>query len=116
MDTSILNSIKKLLGLDSEYTPFDQDIILHINAVLRVLNQLGVGSSTFRVSGASEEWSEFLTSSDEVNLDDVITFVYLRVRLLFDPPSSGIVTDSIKATIDELTWRINVSVDPGSDV
>lgn len=115
MDTSILNSIKKLLGLDSEYTPFDQDIILHINAVLRVLNQLGVGSSTFRVSSASEEWSEFLTSSDEVNLDDVITFVYLRVRLLFDPPSSGIVTDSIKATIDELTWRINVAVDPGED-
>lgn len=115
MDTSILNSIKKLLGLDSEYTPFDQDIILHINTVLRVLNQLGVGSSTFRVSDASEEWSEFLTSSDEVNLDDVITFVYLRVRLLFDPPSSGIVTDSIKATIDELTWRINVAVDPGED-
>lgn len=114
MNTSILNSIKKLLGLDPEYTPFDQDVIMHINAVLRILNQLGVGSETLRVSGADETWDQFLTGSSDANLDDVITYVYLRVRLLFDPPASGIVTEAIKETINELTWRLNVAVDPGT--
>lgn len=114
MNTSILNSIKKLLGLDPEYTPFDTDIIIHINTVLRILNQIGIGSKTFRVTEASETWDQFLTGPKDTNLDDVITFVYLRVRLLFDPPTSGIATDAIKATIDELTWRLNVAVDPGS--
>lgn len=114
MNTSILNSIKKLLGLDPEYTPFDTDIIIHINTVLRILNQIGIGSKTFRVTEASQTWDQFLTGPDDTNLDDVITFVYLRVRLLFDPPTSGIATDAIKATIDELTWRLNVAVDPGT--
>lgn len=114
MDTSILNSIKKLLGLDPDYTPFDTDIIIHINTVLRILNQVGVGSTTFRLTGSSETWDEFLTGTDDANLDDVITFVYLRVRMLFDPPSSGIANEAIKQTIDELTWRLSVAVDPGT--
>lgn len=113
MDTSILNSIKKLLGLDPDYTPFDTDIIIHINTVLRILNQIGVGSKTFRVTGSSETWDEFLTGADDADLDDVITFVYLRVRMLFDPPSSGITTEAVKETINELTWRLSVAVDPG---
>ena len=113
MDTSILNSIKKLLGIDESYTPFDTDIIIHINSILRVLNQLGVGASDFRIADDEATWSEFLTGEYDINLDDVITYVYLRVRLLFDPPSSGIANESIKQVIDELTWRINVQVDPG---
>lgn len=114
MNTSILNSIKKLLGIDESYTPFDTDIIIHINSMFRVLNQLGIGSTTFRIEDDEAVWSDFLTGDDEIDLDDVITFVYLRVRMLFDPPSSGIANESIKQTIDELTWRLNVAVDPGS--
>lgn len=85
---SVLLSTKKLLGIDSEDTNFDTDIIIHINSVFMVLNQLGVGpSSTFSITGNDETWTDFIAG--KTNLSGVRTYVYMKVRLVFDPPSTA---------------------------
>lgn len=108
---SILTSIKKLLGITEEYKHFDQDVIMHINSAFSILSQLGVGPvDGFRIENDSAEWSEFL--QDDFRLEFVKTYVYLKVRLAFDPPLSSAVIESINRQISELEWRINISVDP----
>lgn len=108
---SILVSIKKLLGITGEYEHFDPDIIMHINSAFSVLNQLGVGPEKgFRIDGEDAEWSEFL--QDDPRLEFVKTYIFLKVKLGFDPPLSSAVLESINRQISELEWRINVSVDP----
>lgn len=112
MNESILNSIKKLLGPDSSYTVFDPDIIIHINSVFSVLHQLGVGPSEgFSISGDTETWSDFI--GDDKRLNDVKTYVYIKVRMVFDPPSSSFVLKNLEDLSKELEWRLNVAVDPG---
>lgn len=108
---SILTSIKKLLGVTEEYEHFDPDIIMHINSVLMILTQLGVGPSEgFVIEDETALWSDFIP--DSVNLEAVKSYVHLKVKLLFDPPSSGVVTESMNRMIGELEWRLNVAVDP----
>lgn len=103
---SILNSIKKLLGITEEYTHFDPDLILHINSAFMILNQLGVGPETgFYISDNSKTWDEYV--SEEENLEAVKTYVHLKVKLMFDPPQSSIVMESMKQMISELEWRLN---------
>ena len=107
---SILLSVKKMLGLDQEYDVFDPELIIHINTVFGTLHQLGVGpEDQFRITGDSETWSEFDTEGEQI--DEVKTYIYLRVRLLFDPPSSSFVLSSFKEQIQELEWRLNVKAD-----
>ena len=111
METSILDSIKKLLGIPYEATEFDTDILIHINSVFSILTQLGVGpSSGFSIEDSSTEWSDFI--GDDARLSDVKSFVYLKTRLLFDPPASSAAMDAMNRMVNELEWRINVSVDP----
>lgn len=111
---SILTSIKKLLGITEEYENFDQDIIMHINSAFMILNQLGVGpKSGFSISDKSSTWNEFIPESS--NLEAVKTYVHLKVKLMFDPPLSSTVIEAIKSQINELEWRLNVSVDPPID-
>lgn len=106
---SILNSIKKLLGIDSTYKNFDTDIIMHINSVFVILNQIGFGPENgFIISDEKTTWEEYC---DESMIETVKTYIYLRVRLLFDPPTNGAVMEAIKQTIQELEWRINVGSD-----
>lgn len=113
MEESILVSIKKLLGIDSEYTHFDTDIIMHINSVFSVLTQLGVGPSEgFVIEDSNALWTDFLSSARDIEM--VKSYIYLKVRLLFDPPASSSAMESMKQLISELEWRINVAVDPGS--
>ncbi len=109
---SILTSIKKLLGITEEYEHFDTDIIMHINSAFSVLTQLGVGPEEgFRIEDASTEWSEFLY--DDPRLEMVRTYVYLKVRIVFDSTAlTSAVIESINRQIAELEWRINVTVDP----
>lgn len=110
MNESILTSIKKMLGITEEYTHFDQDIIIHINTVLMILRQLGVGPKEgFAITDSYETWGDFLT--DNKDIEAVKTYVYLKVRLLFDPPLSSAVTESINRSINELEWRLNIAVD-----
>lgn len=114
MDDSILNSIKKLLGITEEYTAFNQDIIMHINSVFMILNQLGVGpTDPFAIEDETAVWSDFL--EDPTNFEAVKSYIYLKVRLLFDPPLTGTVTDAIKSNISELEWRLNVQADSRID-
>ena len=108
---SILTSIKNLLGIIEECTDFDQIIIMHISSVFSILNQLGVGPATgFSIEDDSAVWSDFI--GNDPRLSDVKSFVYLKVRMLFDPPLSSAVAESMNRLASELEWRINVAVDP----
>lgn len=107
---SILTSIKKLLGISEEYTQFDDDIIMHINTVFLNLTQLGVGPEEgFLIEDDVAEWEDFI--EDNAQLQAVKSYVYLKVKLLFDPPLSSSVIESMNRMIAELEWRLNVAVD-----
>lgn len=107
---SILTSIKKLLGIEKNYTQFDGDIIMHINSVFLNLTQLGVGPAEgFLIEDDSATWYDFIGDSNQ--LQAVKTYMYLKVKLLFDPPLSSSVIESMNRMIAELEWRLNVAVD-----
>lgn len=108
---SILTSIKKLLGIAKEDTSFDQDIIMHINSVLMILTQVGVGPSDgFVIEDESALWSDF--TQDYKKLIAIKSYVYLKVRLLFDSTTlSSTVIESINRQIEELEWRLNFAVE-----
>ena len=107
MSESILTSTKKILGIENVYTAFDPDILLHINSVFVTLNQLGIGPVTgFAIEDEVPTWVDFL--GPDPRLNSVKTYVYLRVRLLFDPPSTSYLITSMKEQVQELEWRLNV--------
>lgn len=111
MDSSILTSIKKLLGIAEEDTSFDQDIIMHINTVFAILAQLGVGPANgFSIEDDGAIWSDYLGSA--TNLELVKSYIYMKVRSMFDPPTNSILADAMNKNISELEWRINTTVDP----
>lgn len=104
---SILESVKKVLNQSADDTFFDQDILLHINSVFSTLTQLGIGPEAgFEIEDDTAVWDDLLDG--DIRLNFVKTYVYLRVRLLFDPPVSGYANDAIKEQIKELEFRINV--------
>lgn len=103
---SILDSTKKKLGLTSDYDVFDEDIISHINTVFFNLHQLGVGpTSGFEIESADAVWTDFLPKSIILNASK--SYVYVKVRLLFDPPSTSFNLTSLEEVAKELEWRIN---------
>lgn len=107
MSDSILNSTKKNLGIPEDYDVFDETIILHINSVFSTLNQLGVGPDEgFSIEDDSATWITFLEGDSRLN--NVKTYVYLRVRMLFDPPNTGYLVEAMQKQITELEWRLNV--------
>lgn len=106
IENSILTSVKKVLGIDESYTVFDQDIMIHINSVLNTLTQLGVGPENgFRINDATTVWTDFY--GEDLRYNSVQSYMYLRVRMLFDPPPPATMT-MFKEMIKELEWRINV--------
>lgn len=108
---SILTSIKKLIGITEEDTTFDIDIIIAINSAFTVLNQLGVGPEEgFTISDDMTNWDEFLPEGKQLEL--VKTYIYLKVKLIFDPPSSSTVLEAFQRQVNECEWRLNVAVDP----
>lgn len=103
---SILVSVKKLLGIDAEYTIFDPDIIIHINTAFAVLNQLGVGPADgFMIESDAEVWDDYIM---DYNFLMAKTFVFLKVKIAFDPPSSTALLESMQRQLDELTWRLEL--------
>lgn len=115
MDESILNTVKKMLGLSSDYNAFDVDIIIDINAAFMTLMQLGVGPSEgFSIADSSATWSEFI-GEDVKDLQALQSYVYLKVRTIFDPPTSGTLMDAINKLIAEYEWRLNIQVDKGGE-
>lgn len=108
---SILISIKKLIGLDPDYTEFDTDLIIHINSVFLDLEQLGAGSQDgFFIEGSTETWEDFLPD-DPLVLNSIKSYMYLKVKKLFDPPTSSSAMDSLNSLIDRFEWRINVAIE-----
>lgn len=106
MEESILNSTKKILGLDAGYTVFDQDIITHINSAFSTLTQLGIGpAGGFAIEDDNAEWANYLET--ETKMESVKTYVYLRVRQLFDPPATSYLVTAMEKQITELEWRLN---------
>lgn len=109
---SILDSVKKMLGIALEYTHFDADIIMHINSVFMILEQLGVGpKGGFSIEDNTSVWDDYL--EDPTKLLMVKSYIALRVRLLFDPPTSSAHMDCIKQQIAEFEWRMNTAVEHG---
>lgn len=116
-DESILTSVKKVLGIPEYYEHFDQDILLHLNSVMSILHQLGVGPENgFVVEDDSTTWSNLFDGDIDTNkMMYVKSYVCLRVRLLFDPPASSGAIDAMERQMRELEWRITVTRDPRDD-
>lgn len=107
---SILTSIKKLLGVGEDYAHFDPDIIFHINSALMTLNQLGVGPKEgFFITTDEQLWEDYLGESKQ--LEAVKSYIYLRVRILFDPPASSTILEAMNKQIAEFEWRLNVQAE-----
>ena len=103
---SILLTVKKGIGIDPSYEAFDPDIIMHINSVLFILTQEGIGPKEgFNITGQDETWEDFLGESN-TKLSAVQSYVTLKTRLLFDPPQSGTLNEQITKLISELEWRL----------
>jgi hypothetical protein len=107
MEESILTSTKKILGLDQGYTIFDLDIITHINAAFSILNQLGVGPEEgFFIEDETAVWDDFPVPLNQESL--VKTYIFLKVRILFDPPQTSFLIQAATDQIKEYEWRLNV--------
>lgn len=114
MNESILNSIKKLIGIDTDDNSFNTDLMIHINSVFFILQQLGVGpDKPFSITGDGETWSDFVSDVDEINA--VKTYVYMKTRIVFDPPTNGTIMESLKEAINEYEFRLNITGDLGVD-
>lgn len=107
MEQSILTSTKKILGIAEDYTVFDLDIITHINTAFSTLTQLGVGPTEgFMIEDADAVWDEFIV--DDFQYNSVKSYVFLKVRQLFDPPQTSYLISATERQIQELEWRLNV--------
>lgn len=107
-EDSILTSIKKMLGISSDNTDFDTDIVIHINTVFGILNELGVGpSSGYMITSANDTWADYGISEDN-NLNSVKSYMYLKVKMLFDPPITSAIQNANTQLINELEWRLNI--------
>ena len=115
MSKSVLNTTKKLLGLPEDYDAFDTDVMIHINSVFSTLHQLGVGpQDPFTIEGSEETWGMFI--EDQTKIQSVKTYVYLRVRLLFDPPAHAFLLTAVQDQIKELEWRLMAQAEEGRAV
>lgn len=111
LEEKILSSIKKLLGLNDGVTVFDTDIVIHINTVFANLAQMGVGPQDsegknigFKISTGNEVWGDF--TDNDILIENVKTYVYIKVKMVFDPPTSSALIDAYNAQAKELEWRL----------
>lgn len=124
MSEVILTCVKQMLGLQEDYTPFDNELVMHINSVLMILDQLGVGKPNFRITMtqlppaegetvgrfvSTETWNDFLGSGYTGNKEAVKSYIFTKVKLIFDPPASGTLMESYKKLADEFEFRLNVA-------
>jgi hypothetical protein len=114
-EESILDSIKQLIGIQEDDTSFDLDIIIAINSILSVLTQIGVGpESGYQITGSSETWSDFMDEDPRMN--SVKSYLYMRVKMLFDPPLTSSVSTAMSDAIKEFEWRLNVQAESSQEV
>ena len=111
---SILETIKQLLGGNICGDAFDEEVIININSVMSILTQLGVGpKSGYYITGDGETWGDYI--GDRQDIEMIKTYIYMKVRLIFDPPSNSFLTDSIKNFCSEFEWRLNVEIETPAD-
>lgn len=111
MTDSILTSIKKSIGIEADYDVYDMDIIMNINTAFLTLKQLGIGPKEgYQIENASDTWSDFIDTIDNPEsvalLSGVKTFIYLKVKTVFDPPASSIAAEAYKSMLNETEWRL----------
>ena len=105
--TSILDTIKKMLGIDTTYTAFDVDIIVHINATFSTLNQLNVGPTIpYFITDKTQTWNQFIGT--DVGIESVKAYIYAKVKLAFDPPTTSFAIEALQKMCSEFEWRLNV--------
>ena len=110
LSDSILTSEKKMLGIEEDYEEFDPELIVYINTIFGTLEQLGIRSGDkFRIQDKFTTWTDYL--DDYEMIDEIKSYMYLRLRLLFDPPSNSFIVNSFDDQIKEFEWRINVKGD-----
>lgn len=115
MNESILTSIKKLLGIAEEYEHFDLDLIIHINTFLTRLYQVGVGAKNFAIHDKTATWKDFLGEGNVEKFQQAKEYVYIRTKMIFDPPQSGAANEAFKEAMRELEWLLMVDADPKLD-
>ena len=107
MEESILKTIKQLIGCPDDFEQFDLDLTIHINSAFATLTQLGVGPKEgYRITGPDNVWSEFEEDAQKSSL--IKDYVYIKTRLLFDPPTSSALMDSLKEQLKEMEWRLYI--------
>lgn len=112
MTDSILKTVKNYVNVNNEDDVFDDELILDINSTFLTLNQIGAGpEKPFTISDDTSVWSDFMTNIDDVSA--IKSYVCMRVRRMFDPPTSGSLDNALKELIAEYEWRINIAVDQG---
>jgi hypothetical protein len=110
VEASILTSTKKVLGIAEDYTAFDVDILMHINSVFSTLQQLAVGPAEgYTIEDASATWQDYIGVDPRYHA--VRSYVFLRVRLLFDPPGTSYLIDSLRKQAEQMEWRLNVAAE-----
>lgn len=111
---SILNSIKKTLGIEEDCEDFDEELIIHINSVFIIVNQIGIPKKvdTVMIDSKENKWEDFFDDNKIISL--LKSYVYMKVRLLFDPPTNSSLLESMKSSINEYEWRLNVQSENGS--
>ena len=111
---SILTSVKKVLGIKEEYEHFDADIIMHINTVFMILNQMGIGDGSFTIHDKDAIWTDYLENGPKLEM--VKTYVSAKVKMVFDPPSSSVLSEAYNKVIQELEWRLNYEYETHKEV
>ena len=111
MNESILSTIKRMLGISDEDDVFDFELRMHINSAIMAACQLGVGRKNFEITGYDEVWSDWLDAN--TGLSAIQQYIYIRVRLAWDPPANSFVVNSFEKQLDEMTWRLNVQAESG---
>lgn len=106
MESCILYTIKRMLGVPTEDGPFDMEIVVGINSAIMVLNQLGIGPQGFMVKGIEETWSDLL--DDFTDLEAVKSYIYIRTRLVFDPPTNSFLVNALQEQMKEYEWRLSI--------
>lgn len=110
---SILNSVKKALGIEPDYKEFDPDILMHINAAIMTLRQLGIGPvKGYVVTSQYDTFDDYL-GEESTETAMVRAYLFYKTKLSFDPPNSSAVMEALKEMIRETEWRLNIQVDPG---
>lgn len=105
MDESILDTIKDVIGIDHRNYDFDRDLIIAINAVLFIVYQEGLSDQPYTINDNTTNWSDILIKDKPIDLRSLITWAGLKTKMIFDPPTSSVLGDSLKSIIDELEWR-----------